>query len=237
MHWELKTFHRAAFCQGMCERSANVPQQHLGLCANVDISRTWHIWHGAAIISWALWSPRALAKASCSVGFGPQLGARLTSGNVEAPCPLELTEVQWPGGPRYDAPTLLIEEDSRGWCVFRWLYYIIYYIILIYTLYTWVASHRFCCRTCHVLRHGSKLPSIRRPLLRIRSTGFVTRKRPRSDSVLADRRTGFWLLSCGSLSSLGSLATCESASCTTSALWILLDGLWWFMLAIINKPS
>ena len=110
----------------------------------------------------------------------------------------------------------------------------VYHIILIYTLYTWVASHRFCCRTCHVLRHGSKLPSIRRPLLRIRSTGFVTRKRPRSDSVLADRRTGFWLLSCGSLSSLGSLATCESASCTTSALWILLDGLWWFVMVYVG---
>lgn len=30
--------------------------------------RTLCPWHGAAIISWALWSPRALAKASCSVG-------------------------------------------------------------------------------------------------------------------------------------------------------------------------
>ena len=128
------------------------------------------------------------------------------------------------------------------WCyiyILFWYVYIghrldVYHIILIYTLYTWVASHRFCCRTCHVLRHGSKLPSIRRPLLRIRSTGFVTRKRPRSDSVLADRRTGFWLLSCGSLSSLGSLATCESASCTTSALWILLDGLWWFVMVYVG---
>ena len=167
MHWELKTFHRAAFCQGMCERSANVPQQHLpvGLCArNVDIKHlTWRSNHQIM----ALWSPQ--------VGQG--ILFRGSSGLADLvmmprPCWLRRT----PG-----ADASLDDYIILYWlyCIInivynhlKKLYYIIYYIVLIYTLYNWVASHRFCCRTCHVLRHGSKLPSIRRPLLRCLAAQF-----------------------------------------------------------------
>ena len=175
--------------------------------------RTLCPWHGAAIISWALWSPRALAKASCSVG------------------PVAWRTSLW-------CPDLADWGGLQGLMrLYRWLYTILInidYTILYTIYYTHLYSLYLSCQQSPILLQD--LPCSP-PWIQIafypeaiaphsQHSLEVKRKRPRSDSVLADRRTGFWLLSCGSLSSLDSLATCESASCTTSALWIY----WWFMM-------